>query len=84
MTDSPGWIKSSFSNGNGGANCVEVKFQKSSFSGPNGACVEVGQDDDRILVRDSKANGEGPVLTFTRDEWTAFLNGVTAGEFNDL
>lgn len=43
-------------------------------------CVEVSLHDDAVLVRDSK-DTEGPVLRFTRAEWSAFLSGVRAGEF---
>jgi hypothetical protein len=28
-----------------------------------------------VAVRDSK-NPDGPILTFTRDEWRAFLNKI--------
>lgn len=34
-----------------------------------------------VGVRDSK-DQSGPTLTFTRDEWDAFLSGVHNGEFN--
>ncbi|WP_219416610.1 DUF397 domain-containing protein [Pseudonocardia nigra] len=56
---------------------------KSSFSGGNnGDCVEVAFVRDGVGVRDSKQHGRGPVLQFTPDEWTAFLAGVRAGEFD--
>jgi hypothetical protein len=44
--------------------------------------VEVGflHGGDAVLVRDSKIS-DGPVLRFTRQEWTAFLAGVQDGEF---
>jgi hypothetical protein len=45
-----------------------------------GSCVEVASA-DIVLVRDSK-DPEGPVLTFTRAEWEAFIQGVKAGEFD--
>jgi hypothetical protein len=35
-----------------------------------------------IGVRDTKANGAGPVLEFNAIEWTAFLGGVVKGEFD--
>ncbi|MEU7000984.1 DUF397 domain-containing protein [Nonomuraea sp. NPDC046570] len=35
----------------------------------------------KVLVRDSK-NPNGPVLTFTPGEWTAFLDGAGKGEFD--
>jgi len=77
----PEWRKSTYSNGNGGNNCVEVKFKKSSYSGPNGNCVEVAGVEDSVIVRDSK-DREGPALTFTVDEWKAFMSGAKDGEFD--
>ncbi len=56
-----------------------VKWQKSSRCSSN-ACVEVAKVDDEYLVRDSK-NPQAPHLTFTSEEWAAFVEGVTAGEF---
>lgn len=175
------WITSSYSNGNGGNNCVEaafvtstrsgaaghcvaVSFAKSTRSGPNtDACVEVGfaksaaslgngtcvdvakvdvhedgcncgvvtvdgktldnANPGDVLVRDTKDNGAGPIiiftqaqwaellaqfaefgmewpkrgtdgsyviekddvrLSFTRDEWDAFVAGVNDGEFDPM
>lgn len=60
-----------------------VKWFKSTRSGNNGACVEVAQlGDDTIGVRDSKAEGQGPILAFTRAEWDAFIGGAKDGEFD--
>jgi hypothetical protein len=60
-------------------------WRKSTYSGNGGACVEVADnlvaEHGIVLVRDSK-DTTGPVLTFTRSEWTAFLHGTTAGEFD--
>jgi hypothetical protein len=33
-------------------------------------------------ARDTKDNGTGPVLTFTPQEWRAFIGGVRDGEFD--
>jgi uncharacterized protein DUF397 len=72
--------KSSISTGNGGS-CVEVGFHKAAVSSNAGSCVEARICDcDEILVRDSK-DPSGPVLTFNRNEWAAFLAGVKAEEF---
>ncbi|MEU6717582.1 DUF397 domain-containing protein [Nonomuraea sp. NPDC046802] len=59
-------------------------WTKAQASGGNGgSCVEVmRRPDNHILVRDTKDQGEGPVLTFTPDEWLAFLDGASKGEFN--
>lgn len=75
----PEWIKSAYCES---GSCVEVAFHKSSQSGPwTDNCVEVGTCDCGVLVRDSK-DQSGPVLTFTRAEWDAFVAGAKAGEFD--
>lgn len=66
------WRKASASNGTGGNNCVEARITHASVAGKKGPIVQ---------VRDSK-DPHGPVLSFTKDEWKAFLSGTSAGEFN--
>lgn len=57
-------------------------WTKSTRSGSAG-CVETRlADDGSVYVRDTKANGTGPVLAFTSGEWTAFVAGVKDGEFD--
>uniref|UniRef100_UPI000780F045 DUF397 domain-containing protein n=1 Tax=Herbidospora sakaeratensis TaxID=564415 RepID=UPI000780F045 len=57
-------------------------FRKSTYSGAaNPNCVEVAFVCDGVLVRDSK-DRLGAVLRYTRDEWTAFVAGVKADEFD--
>ena len=53
---------------------------KSSKSANNGQCVEVAFVGEQVAVRDSK-NPTGPALLFTQDDWSAFIAGVTANEF---
>jgi hypothetical protein len=55
-------------------------WRKSSLSGTNG-CVEIAFVNERVAVRDSK-DRRGPVLTFTPNEWKAFVGGVRNGEFD--
>ncbi|WP_306661499.1 DUF397 domain-containing protein [Mangrovihabitans endophyticus] len=55
------------------------KWTKSSrCSGGN--CIEVAKVADQYLIRDSK-NPDITPLAFTADEWTAFVEGVGAGDF---
>jgi hypothetical protein len=65
------------SNPNG---AVWIKASESNGSGGNN-CVEVAFLDDATLVRDSK-DRDGPVLTFTRDEFDAWVDGAKKGEFD--
>jgi hypothetical protein len=48
-----------------------------------GTCVEVVSLDGGVAVRDSK-DQDGPILWFTQEEWSAFLVGAKAGEFDHL
>jgi len=54
-------------------------WRRSSRCGST-TCVEVAKVDDQYLVRDSK-NPDAAALSFTKEEWVAFVEGVTAGEF---
>ncbi|GAB6897159.1 DUF397 domain-containing protein [Kineosporia succinea] len=58
-------------------------WRKSSFSAVNGNCVEVAfRGTGDVAVRDSKAKGLGPVLSFSGDAWGAFLDGIASGEMH--
>ena len=52
-----------------------MNWRKSSASGANGGCAEVGQDGAVVGVRDSQDPG-GPVLVFGPVAWVAFLEGL--------
>jgi hypothetical protein len=60
-------------------------WRKSSFS-ESGNCVEVAAlPDEKVGIRDSRDKNEnGLILTFTPDEWRAFLSGVKHGEFDGI
>ena len=75
------WKKSSFSSDSG--TCVEV-YRTSSFSGSGGSCVDVHRHNDGTgaMVRDTKLGEGSPVLEFNEEEWTKFVQGVKAGEFD--
>ena len=58
-----------------------IHFTVSSFCSMGG-CVEVGRSaDGTVLVRDTKDRAQ-QALAFTDEEWTAFVAGVKAGEFD--
>ena len=59
----------------------EARWFKSSRSSGNGQCVEVAFAGEFVGVRDSK-DPDGPVLTFTRGEWAAFVGGAKGDEFD--
>lgn len=57
-------------------------WRKSQRSNNGGNCVEVASNLPGVVaVRDSK-NPDGPALTFSPDEWTAFLAGIQAGKLS--
>lgn len=59
---------------------VASAWRRSSFCADS-ACVEVSVGSHDIAVRDAKRS-DSPVLSFTREEWTAFIQGVKTGEFD--
>ncbi len=61
----------------------DLTWRKSTFSGDSGGgCVEVAfLPDGGVAVRDTKDRSL-PAHRFTPQEWTAFLAGVRAGEFD--
>jgi len=61
-------------------NWQDARWRKSMTS-DSGGCVEVAYVDGIVGVRDTKAEGRGPVLEFNEQEWTAFLEGMEHGEF---
>jgi len=58
---------------------VEPRWRKARACG-NGTCVEVAEVAGKLLVRDSK-DPRGVFLSFTADEWAAFVVAVKADEF---
>jgi hypothetical protein len=53
-----------------------MNWRKSSYSGQSGGnCVEVADDDSRVLVRDTK-DEHGPMLRFSEDAWRRFAEQV--------
>jgi hypothetical protein len=57
-----------------------VRWMKSSRC-DNASCVEVARIGEDVGIRDSKLAG-GPILTFSRSQWSSFVAGVRAGDFD--
>ena len=60
-------------------NGVTYKKSLASLHG-GGHCVGVALKDGKVLVINTKS--KGPTVEFTLKEWTAFLEGINAGEFD--
>jgi hypothetical protein len=46
-------------------------------------CVQIATNGSEFFIGDSKAP-EGPVLSYSRDEWNTFIEGVRRGDFDHL
>ena len=48
-----------------------------------GSCVQIAHGPEGwVAVRDSKDHGDGPMLRFTPEEWTAFKDGLASGKLS--
>lgn len=54
-------------------------WRRSTFCA-DGACVEISEDGDRILMRDSKDTDQ-PYLGFDRTGWAHFVAEIKNGRF---
>ncbi len=75
MAHGPAWRVATYTGSSG--SCVEVaSWRVASYTGGNGGnCVEVGDADRAILVRDTK-DRDGGTLTFTAVAWQSFANSL--------
>lgn len=53
----------------------EPAWRVATYTGTNGNCVEVGDADRAILVRDTK-DRNGGTLTFAVTTWRSFTNSL--------
>lgn len=57
-----------------------TNWRKSSYSGGQTNCVEVGRVSDGAAVRDTKDRAAG-YFTTTPDQWSTFIGAVKDGRF---
>ena len=48
-----------------------------------GACVQVAATEQGVLLGNTR-QPTGPVISYTPDEWHAFVTGIKKGDFDDL
>ena len=58
-------------------------FRVSGWCGNRPQCVKVAIKPQGVAIRDSK-DPMKTTLTFTNEEWDAFIRGVKDGQFNPL
>ncbi|GEL23275.1 hypothetical protein PSU4_22290 [Pseudonocardia sulfidoxydans NBRC 16205] len=56
------------------------EFRRSSYC-HTGSCLEVAEDGEHIIIRDS-TKADAPPLIVTRAEWDEFVRGVKNNEFD--
>ncbi|SDK57512.1 protein of unknown function [Actinopolyspora mzabensis] len=56
-------------------------WRKSSYSGQQSACIEVGRTHDGAAVRDTKNRSAG-YFTATGQQWDTFINAVKTDRFD--
>jgi hypothetical protein len=73
------WRKSTYSGASGG-DCVEVgsiPWRKSTYSGGQGGdCVEAGTTPGLVLIRDTRDNGDGPVIHISAADWKRLTTAI--------
>ncbi|HET6482145.1 MAG TPA: DUF397 domain-containing protein [Actinoplanes sp.] len=61
-------------------NWAEVRWRRAERC-TGGNCIEVAKVDGRYWIRDSKTP-DVAALSFSEEEWLAFIGGVNQGEFS--
>lgn len=61
---------------------TDTPWRTAAKSG-GGNCIQVMRRNDVIMIADSK-DPRGPILSYTLQEFDAFLDGAKRGEFDDF
>lgn len=61
-----------------------ITWRKSSFSGPNGNCVELSQLPGGSIGMRNSRDPQGAVLSYTRAEFATLLRDIKGGRFDSL
>jgi hypothetical protein len=61
---------------------ISSRNWRTSTASGGSNCVQVGSNNDMVVVGDSKNPDQ--VLSYTRQEWAAFLEGAKRGEFDEF
>jgi hypothetical protein len=61
---------------------LTVPWRTSSYTVRNEACVEVAGAPARVLIRDTKADGKGPILMFSPAAFTGLVGQIKAGRLD--
>ncbi|HEX3780340.1 MAG TPA: DUF397 domain-containing protein [Pseudonocardiaceae bacterium] len=56
---------------------ARIAWRKSSYSNGEANCVEVAFLAGGVAVRDSKEQGNGPIMEFAPRQWSRFMATVT-------
>lgn len=68
-------------NGESGGSPEGSGWLKSPFC-TSANCVLVNYDGNNVQVAGGQVNNEGGFMTFTNEEWAAFIQGAEAGNFS--
>ncbi|MCX2734292.1 DUF397 domain-containing protein [Saccharopolyspora sp. NFXS83] len=60
---------------------IPTNWRTSTYTHPNGNCVEVGRLGDRATVRDTKNRTAG-YLTIGEAQWSSFVREVASGRYD--